>query len=298
MRQQSRPSAPVGSLSVSDTVRVGVVGAGGRMGRMVCAAVLAQPDLELVAAVDPDYAGTDLSLLVGTEAGGKLVGAEAGGKVTAEPDALAASAAEVAVDFTRIEATRATLAVCAAAGIHAVVGTSGVTEGDLDEWRRLFAGPAAGAPNCVVAPNFAVGAVLLMRFSELAAPHFDSVEIIELHHDGKVDAPSGTAVHTAERIAGGRATAGAPALPGDRTVATLIEGVRGGAGPGGARIHSVRLPGLVAHQEVIFGSTGQTLTLRHDTTDRVSFMDGVMLAVRAVRTRPGLTLGLEPLLGL
>jgi 4-hydroxy-tetrahydrodipicolinate reductase len=252
--------------------------------------VLRQPGLVLVGAVDPVYVGVELTALVGVDAGPIEVSADVG--------ALAGAGVEVAVDFTRIEAVRSNLPVCAAAGIHAVVGTTGVTDADLDDWRRQFAGPAATAPNCIVAANFAIGAVLLMRFCELAAPHFDSVEIIELHHDEKLDAPSGTSLRTAERIAAGRAAAGAAMLAGDRTTTTVLEGARGGAGPGGVRIHSVRLPGLVAHQEVVFGSKGQTLSLRHDTTDRVSFMDGVMLAVGAVRSRPGLTVGLEPLLGL
>ncbi len=275
---------------MSEVVRVGVVGAGGRMGREVSRAVIGRPGLDLVSAVDPGFVGADLSALVGADAGSVAVAADA--------TAMAEAGVDVAVDFTRIEAVRTTLPVCAAAGIHAVVGTTGVTQLDLDDWGRQFAGPPAGAPNCVVAANFAIGAVLLMRFCELAAPHFDSVEIVELHHEGKVDAPSGTSLRTAERIAAGRTSAGAAALPGDRTTTTVVEGVRGGEGPGGVRIHSLRLPGLVAHQEVVFGSTGQTLTLRHDTTDRVSFMDGVLLAIGAVPHRPGLTVGLEPLLGL
>jgi 4-hydroxy-tetrahydrodipicolinate reductase len=260
------------------------------MGREVCRAVAGRDGLELVAAVDPRYAGEDLGTLVG--------GGVAGLAVAGDTDALAASGAEVVVDFTEVEAARSTLPVCAAAGIHAVVGTTGVTAEDLDRWGRLFAGPDAGAPNCVVAPNFAIGAVLLMHFSALAAPHFDSVEIIELHHDGKMDAPSGTSLRTAERIAEGREGAGADPFPADRTATMVLEGARGAAGPGGVRIHAVRLPGLVAHQEVVFGASGQTLSLRHDTTDRGSFMDGVLLAVEAVPTRPGLTVGLEPLLGL
>ncbi len=273
-----------------EVVRVGVVGAGGKMGREVCRAVLGRAGLDLVCAVDPKESGADLSSLLGVDAGARAVVADA--------VALADTGTEVAVDFTHIGALRSTLPICAAAGIHVVVGTTGATESDLEEWRRLFAGPAAGAPNGVVAPNFAIGAVLMMHFAELAAPHFDSVEIVELHHDGKLDAPSGTSLRTAERIADGRAKSGATALPGDRTSTLVLEGARGGCGAGGVRIHSLRLPGLVAHQEVVFGSTGQTLTVRHDTTDRAAFMDGVLLAVDAVRSRPGLTMGLEPLLGL
>ncbi len=178
---------------------------------------------------------------------------------------------------------------------------------DLEDLGHRFCG-SGGAPNCVLAPNFAIGAVLMMRFAEIAAPWFAGAEILELHHEGKLDAPSGTAMRTAERIAealrssgrasGPRDVGGAAGYPPDRTVHWVLEGARGSAGPAGVRIHSVRLPGLVAHQEVIFGADGQNLTLRHDSTDRVSFMDGVMLAVDQVASRPGLTVGLEPLLGL
>lgn len=275
---------------MAQVVRVGVIGAGGRMGREVCRTVLEHPGLELACAVDPAYEGSQLTSLVGRAAGDMEVDADA--------DALARAGTDVAVDFTRIEAARVSLPVCAAAGIHAVVGTTGATDGDLDAWRRLFAGPEAGAPNCVAAANFAIGAVLLMRFCELAAPHFEAVEIIELHHAGKLDAPSGTSLATAERIAAAREEVGVVEFPADRTATTVIEGVRGGSGPGGVRIHSVRLPGLVAHQEVVFGAPGQTLSLRHDSTDRASFMDGVVLAIETVAERPGLTVGLEPLLGL
>lgn len=159
--------------------------------------------------------------------------------------------------------------------------------------------PASGCrAHGVLAPNFAVGAVLLMHFAAVAAPFFAGAEIVELHHDGKRDAPSGTALRTAEGMAGARREAGRDAFPDDATITTVVEGVRGGAGPGGVRLHSVRLPGLLAHQEVLFGGPGQGLTLRHDSYDRSSFMDGVVLAVEAVADRPGLTLGLEPLLGL
>jgi 4-hydroxy-tetrahydrodipicolinate reductase len=279
-------------------VRIGVLGAGGRMGREVCRAVLARPGLELAAAVDPGFAGVELSELIGVDAGAM--------KITGEFDAMTAAGVEVAVDFTRIEAARVTLPFCAESGIHAVVGTTGLTTSDLDDLGHRFTG-VGRAPNCVVAPNFAIGAVLMMRFAELAAPWFSGAEIIELHREGKLDAPSGTAMRTAEMIAGAlRATepaggardvAGDDGYPADRTVHRLVDGARGGAGPGGVRLHSVRLPGFVAHQEVVFGSDGQTLTIRHDSTDRASFMAGVMLAVESVPTRPGLTVGLEPLLG-
>ncbi len=260
------------------------------MGREVCRAVVAQPDLELVAAVDTGHAGASLAGLVGSEAGGLTV--------TDRLDELRTSGAQVAVDFTRIDAARETLAFCVAQGIHAVVGTSGFSEEELAELARTFAGPGRASSNCIVAANFAIGAVLMIRFAELAAPFFDGAEIIELHHDGKSDAPSGTALATAARMASARAGAGAPEFPPDRTFTSVVDGARGASGPAGVRLHSVRLPGLVAHQEVIFGAAGQTLTLRHDSTDRTSFMDGVVLAVRAVADRPGLTVGLQAVLGL
>jgi len=260
------------------------------MGQEVCRTVLTHPDLDLVAAVDPVHGGSDLGTLIGVDAGSL--------SVADDLESLTASATEVVVDFTRLEAAKATLAFCAEAGIHAVVGTTGFTPGDLDDLRHRFAGPDSGAPNCLVAANFAIGAVLMMRFAELAAPYFSGAEIVELHHDGKLDAPSGTAVRTAERMAAARAAAGSGEFRPDATVTLVQEGVRGGEGPAQIRIHSVRLAGLVAHQEVILGGVGQSLTIRHDSYDRASFMDGVVLAVQSVPVRPGLTVGLEPLLGL
>jgi 4-hydroxy-tetrahydrodipicolinate reductase len=269
-------------------MRVGVVGAGGKVGLEVCRTVLAEPDLELSAAIDPRLAGTDLASLVPGSPALALSGDLA---------ALTDSGTEVVIDFTRVEAARETLPWCATAGIHAVVGTTGFTHDDLAGLRRAFPG-APGGPNCILAPNFAIGAVLMMRFAELAAPWFDGAEIVELHHDGKLDAPSGTSMRTAERMAAARAEAGRPSFPDDRTTTVVVEGARGGRGPGGVRMHSVRLRGLVAHQEVVLGAVGQGLTIRHDSYDRSSFMDGVVLAVRSVPDRPGLTLGLEPVLGL
>ncbi len=269
-------------------MRVAVVGAGGKMGREVCRAVLAEADLDLVAAVDIGFEGSDLAELVDAPAGVLVVS----GKL----DDLTSAATDVVVDFTRIDAARSTLDFCAEHGIHAVVGTTGFSKEDLDRLASRFGGPEAGTPNCVLAPNFAIGAVLMMRFAELAAPWFDGAEIIELHHDGKLDAPSGTALLTAERMAAARTSTGP--FPPDRTTTTSLPDSRGGAGPIGVRIHSVRLPGLVAHQEIILGAVGQSLTIRHDSYDRSSFMDGVILAVREVPARPGLTVGIEPLLGL
>jgi 4-hydroxy-tetrahydrodipicolinate reductase len=195
---------------------------------------------------------------------------------------------DVVVDFTEASAARTNLEWAAEHGVHAVVGTSGFTEADHDGFRQLFV-----KSNCVIAPNFAIGAVLMIRFAELAARYFDTAEIIELHHDAKVDAPSGTAVHTAERIA----AASRDWAP-DPTSTMLFDGARGAEGPAGIHIHSVRMRGMVAHQEVILGTSGQTLTLRHDSVDRTSFMPGVLLAVKAVADHPGLTVGLDALLDL
>ncbi len=268
-------------------LRVVVLGAGGRKGREVCRAVDAADDLDLVAAVDPPAAAVSLRQLAGD--------AVADLTVADRVEALADTGVQVAVDFSVADAARRNVAWCAEAGVHAVVGTTGLTEADMAEFTRRFEGSAA---NAVVAANFAIGAVLLMRFCELAAPYMENVEIIELHHDQKIDAPSGTALHTAELIDAARRASGAGPWPPDPTVTEVLAGARGGAAAGGVRIHSVRLAGLVAHEEVVFGATGQSLTVRHDAYDRRSFMPGVLLAVRRVPERPGLTVGLAPLLGL
>jgi 4-hydroxy-tetrahydrodipicolinate reductase len=211
-----------------------------------------------------------------------------GVNVAPDPSALADAGAQVAVDFTEAAAARENLRWCAANGVHAVVGTTGFTEDDYAEIGESFT-----RSNCLVAPNFAIGAVLMMRFAELAAPFFETAEIIELHHDQKVDAPSGTARLTAEKMASASDQWGE-----DPTRSEVVAGARGGAGPGGIRIHSVRLRGLVAHQEVLLGTTGQSLIVRHDSYDRSSFMPGVLLGVRTIADRPGLTIGLDALLGL
>ncbi|MBK9178886.1 MAG: 4-hydroxy-tetrahydrodipicolinate reductase [Acidimicrobiales bacterium] len=262
-------------------IRVGVFGAAGRMGTTVCQAVAADPEFELVGAVDPHHEGLDVHTVTKVDLPYHL-------SVVGSPDGLTESGVEVAVDFTHADAARQNLRWCAEHGVHAVVGTTGFDAGDYDELRRLFT-----ASNCVVAPNFAIGAVLMMRFAELAAPYFDTAEVIELHHDAKADAPSGTAMATAERIA---ASSGEWAA--DPTRTEVLPGARGAVGPAGIRVHSVRLRGLVAHQEVLFGTTGQSLTIRHDSYDRSSFMPGVLLAVKAVGSRPGVTLGLDALLDL
>jgi 4-hydroxy-tetrahydrodipicolinate reductase len=243
------------------TIQVAVFGARGRMGSEVCRAVSAAEDLELVAGVD---VGDDRS---------------------------AVTAAEVVVDFTHPDAVMDNLQWCIEHGLHAVIGTTGFDEARLARVRNWLAdAPGVGV---VVAPNFGIGAVLMTRFAAEAAPYFDSVEIVELHHPGKADAPSGTARRTAELVADARRQAGRGASP-DATVQAL-DGARG-AEVDGVHVHAVRLAGLVAHQEVLLGGAGETLTIRHDSLDRASFMPGVLLAVRSVAGRPGLTVGLEPLL--
>ena len=242
--------------------RVAVLGARGRMGAEVVRAVDAAADLTLAAALDVD-------------------------------DDLDLSGADVAVDFTSPGAVMANLRACVDAGVHAVVGTTGFDEERLGELRGwLQSAPGVGV---LVAPNFGIAAVLMMRFAAQAARFFDSVEIVELHHAGKADAPSGTARRTAELVAAARREAGSGPMP-DAT-STALPGARG-ADVDGVRVHAVRLAGLVAHQEVLLGGSGESLTLRHDSYDRASFMPGVLLGVRSVSGRPGLTVGLEALLDL
>lgn len=255
---------------VEQRVRIGVVGAGGKMGTAVCAAVVAAPGLDLVAAVDPFAAGQQRS---GIAVSGGL-------------EVFAAEGVDVVVDFTIASAARDTLPWLAERGIHAVVGTTQL-EDQFEALRGAFT-----RSNCLVAANFAIGAVLMMRFAEMAAPLFETAEIIELHHDTKPDAPSGTALTTAHRMASASADWAA-----DPTTHEVAAGARGGVGPAGIRLHSVRMRGMVAHQEVILGTAGQTLTIRHDSYDRDSFMPGVVLACRRIADHPGLTIGLDSFLG-
>lgn len=259
-------------------MRVAVIGAAGRMGAEVCRAVLADEDLELVAAVDPSAAGQPLR---------EVVGADSSLTVAGDLGAVAQADASVAVEFTGPASVAANLVALLTSGVHVVVGATGLTEADLD---RARAAAQAGASNALIAPNFALGAVLLMRFAAEAARFLPHVEVVELHHDRKVDAPSGTALRTAELIADARRTA--PTVPGGDE---RHPGARG-AEHQGVQVHSVRLPGLVAHQEVIFGAEGQTLTIRHDTFDRSCFMPGVLLACRRVADLDGVVVGLEHLL--
>jgi 4-hydroxy-tetrahydrodipicolinate reductase len=264
-------------------VRVGVLGATGRMGRATCRAVLDAPDLELAAAVGRDTGvGRPLHELV--------PGAPAELVVGEGLSELLAAGVEVVVDFSRPEATAAAVDGLLADGVHLVSGTTGLPPELLDDLANL-AGKADNG-NAVWAPNFALGAVLAMHFAAVAGRFYPAAEVIELHHQGKADAPSGTALRTARAIAAAREQREEPGAGGES-----VPGARGGE-VDGVRVHSVRLPGLVAHQEVIFGGQGEVLTLRHDSLDRSSFMPGVLLAVQAVATRPGLTVGLEPLLGL
>ena len=244
-------------------MRVGVLGAKGKVGTAMCAAVDAAADLTLSAEVD---AGDPLSRFTDT-------------------------GTEVVIDFTHPDVVMDNLEFLIANGIHAVVGTTGFTDERLAQVTQWLAkSPGTGV---LIAPNFAIGAVLSMHFAQKAAPYFESAEVIELHHPQKADAPSGTATRTAKLIA--EARKGLPPNP-DAT-STGLAGARG-ADVDGIPVHSVRVTGLVAHQEVLFGTTGETLTIRHDSLDRTSFVPGVLLAVRQIAGRPGLTIGIEPLLDL
>ena len=252
-------------------IRVGVVGAAGRMGATVCAAVAADSALQLVAAIDTTGDAT-----------------AQGVPINRELKALADAQVDVVVDFTVAAAARVTLPWLALHGVHAVVGTTGFSDADLATFKQQFT-----RSNCLIAPNFAIGAVLMMRFAELAAQFFDTAEIIEVHHDGKADSPSGTAVSTAARMA-----AASSEWAKDPTTHEAIAGARGAKGPADIRIHAVRMRGAVANQEVVLGTQGQTLTIRHDTIDRVSFMPGVVIACKKIAEYPGVTLGLDALLGI
>jgi 4-hydroxy-tetrahydrodipicolinate reductase len=258
-------------------IRVAVSGAAGRMGLEVLKAISAESDMEVVAAVDPRGVGT-----VYVDAYGE--------QVAMLPDlhaALTERSPDVLVDFTHPAQVEANVGLALAAGVDCVVGTTGVT---LERYGELVsAAPQDTA--LFVAPNFAIGAVLMMHFAQLAARYMPAAEVIELHHDRKADAPSGTAMRTAQLIAEARTSA--PKVPGRET--EVAQGARG-ASVDGIPVHSVRLPGLVAHQEVLFGGQGQTLTIRHDSIDRTSFMPGVLLAVRKVGGLSGLVVGLENLL--
>ncbi len=246
-------------------MKVGVLGARGKVGAEVCRAVEAADDMELVAAVDADDSLEE----------------------------LVSAGATAIVDFTHPDVVMKNLEFCIEHGIHCVVGTTGFDEGRLDQLRTWLS--ESDGTGVLIAPNFSIGAVLMMRFAAEAAPFFESVEIVELHHPQKADAPSGTARRTASLIADARRKAGSGPIP-DAT-STSLEGARG-ADVEGVRVHGLRLRGLVAHQEVLLGGPGETLTIRHDSLDRVSFMPGVLLGLRTIASAPGLTVGLEEFLGL
>lgn len=246
-------------------MKVGVLGARGKVGAEVCKAVQAADDMELVAAVDADDS----------------------------IDELVTAGAQAVVDFTHPDVVMDNLEFCIDHGIHAVVGTTGFDDDRLAQVRGWLAdSPETGV---LVAPNFSIGAILMMRFAAEAAPFYESVEIVELHHPDKADAPSGTATRTAHLVAAARREAGAGPIP-DAT-SSGIEGARG-ADVEGIRVHGLRIRGLVAHQEVILGGLGETLTIRHDSLDRVSFTPGVLLGLRTIGSHPGLTVGLEEFMGL
>ncbi len=262
-------------------VRVGVIGAAGRMGGAASRAVADAADLSLAAAVSPSHDGQPIGDVLPGIAGERDL------RIAGSLDALVAAGCDVAVDFTGPATVGDHLCWLLEHDVHAVIGATGLTDDDLDRARELAAGRPA---NAVVAPNFAVGAVLLMRFAAEAARHLPDVEIVELHHDRKVDAPSGTALQTAEVVADARGGARDVVLGDERH-----PGARG-ADHHGIRVHSIRLPGLVAHQEVLFGGAGQTLSLRHDAIDRSAFMPGVLLACRRVADLDGVVVGLDELL--
>jgi 4-hydroxy-tetrahydrodipicolinate reductase len=247
------------------TLKVGVLGALGKVGREVCTAVEAADDMELVARIDADDALQDL-----VDAG-----------------------AEAVVDFTHPDVVMDNLQFCIGHGIHAVVGTTGFDDARLDQLREWL-GESEGT-GVLIAPNFSIGAILMMKFATEAARFYESVEVVELHHPDKADAPSGTARRTARLIAEARAAAGLEPPP-DAT-SSALDGARG-ADVDGIRVHGLRVRGLVAHQEVILGGAGETLTIRHDSLDRVSFTPGVLAGLRQIGSRPGLTVGLEELLDL
>ena len=252
-------------------IKVGVLGARGKVGSEICRAVEAAGDLELAAGID------------------------AGDAI----DGLSDAGAQVVVDFTHPDVVMANLEYCVANGIHAVVGTTGFTDERLDTLRGWLvdAQQQGSDVGVLIAPNFSIGAILMMRFAAIAAPFYESVEVIELHHPTKADAPSGTARRTAELIAAARREAGVGPVPDATIDGASLDGARG-AVVDGIHVHGLRIRGMIAHQEVVFGGPGETLTVRHDSMDRASFAPGVLTGVRAIAEHPGLTVGLEAFLNL
>tara|TARA_Y100000817_G_C16823076_1_gene529851 strand:+ start:80 stop:850 length:771 start_codon:yes stop_codon:yes gene_type:complete len=251
-------------------IRVGVIGAAGRMGATVCQAVLNDPSTSLELAIDENAIGDTVDNC----------------EIEIQGDLSNIEDVNVVVDFTVADASRETLPFLAARGIHAVVGTSGLDVKDIQNLRQCFT-----QSNCIIVPNFSISAVLMMRLAEIAAPHFDTIEIIEYHHNEKIDAPSGTAIATAEKL-----QAAANDLRGDPTSDMVLEGARGAKGETQIPIHSVRMEGMLAHQEVLLGTLGQTLTIRQDSSDRSSFMPGVIMAIKGIGRLEGVNVGLETLM--
>ncbi len=260
-----------------DQIRVLVSGACGRMGNEVIKAISKDGALQIVAAVDKFNTGKDIGEIVGLGKLGIAVRSELSEAITEDKP-------QVMVDFTTPATVMENIRIGLKAGVHVVVGTTGLSTENLQEIKVLCNDYKV---NALVAPNFAIGALLMMRCAAISAKYFSEVEIIELHHDRKLDAPSGTAIKTAEMIMESRGEAGHPEIGEEK-----IKGVRGGE-MAGIRLHSIRLPGLIAHQEVIFGGEGQTLTIRHDSLSRESFMPGVILGVKKVFEKSGLTYGLD-----
>lgn len=259
-------------------IKVGVIGASGKMGRQVVEAISNDPKLQFSAAVDKSNIGSDSGEIAGLKSNSI--------KIEDSAKKAASTGSEVMVDFTHPLTVMKNINEVLTNGMHMVVGTTGITEDNLKEIEEISKN---NSRNIFIAPNFAIGAVLMMEFSKKAAKYMDEVEIIELHHPQKADAPSGTALKTAKDMEGIINEKEA------REEKLSLDGARGGS-TGNINIHSIRLPGLVAHQEVIFGGLGQTLTIRHDSMDRTSFMPGIMLAIKEVVNRSGLTYGLENLL--
>jgi 4-hydroxy-tetrahydrodipicolinate reductase len=256
-------------------MRIGVCGAGGRMGRAVCKAVEAEPEFELVCAVDPSYAGGDLRDLVD--------GISTGLEITADISSLEEAKTDAMVDFSVAEAARKSISHALEHGIHCVVGTTGLEQDDLLQFDRIALKREVA---CLVASNFAIGAVLMMEFAARAGRYLEDCEIVEIHHPAKLDAPSGTSRDTARMILEAR---------GHDSWEETDEGPRG-RNIGGINVHSIRLSGMVAHQEVIFGGKGQALTIRHDSFDRTSFMPGVIMGLKRAPRLRGLVLGLHSIL--
>jgi 4-hydroxy-tetrahydrodipicolinate reductase len=266
---------------MNEMISVIVAGAGGKMGQEVVRTVLKDPDLALVGAIDINQTGCDAGDLVGLPACGVLIGDDL-------KTALRGRETAVLVDFTNAQAAARNAKYALTVGVAPIIGTTGLDEAEIGELRKAAKKSGTGV---LIVPNFTLGAVLMMSFARQAARYFPNVEIIELHHDQKIDAPSGTALLTAQNIGAERK----PFHQGHPQEYEKLAGVRGGDW-NGIRLHSVRLPGLVAHQEVIFGGPGQILTIRHDSINRESFMPGVILAIKKVRQLQGVNIGLETVL--